>query len=502
MKTGGTLVVTLSKLLSVQAGKHPKKLCIKFENRRISYAEIDRLVSRGAGGFIASGLKPSDRVAILMENCPEYIVTYFSILRAGGVAVPLNTFLTADEIRYILKDAGCKFIIYSNSFLPLVTSVRNSIPALGAMTFNELPDDCGSYDGGEESDTAVLLYTSGTTGFPKGVMLTHRNLRSNAESCMEVMRITDRDRILLFLPLFHAFSFTVCVILPIRSGAAIILLRSVRPFSKIIQSVIRDRITFFVAVPAVYHILSKKKMNILLRRILRFILSIRACISGASALQAQTIQEFEKKFGFPLLEGYGLTEASPVVAVNPLYGRRKPSSVGPPIPGVEAALVDDEGRRIHSGERGELIIRGDNVMRGYYNMQQETRDVLRGGWLYTGDVAKIDEEGYIYIVDRKKDMIIVDGMNIYPREVEDVVVRTWEVEECAMVGIPDGRGSEITVLFVKKRDGASIDDHGIRKILKGVVATYKIPKRIVFIDEFPKTATGKIKKTDLRSWQL
>jgi long-chain acyl-CoA synthetase len=494
--------LTLSVLLSEQAKKYPKKTCIKFENRKISYSEINELVNLGAGGFIAAGLKPRDRAAILMDNCPEYIVAYFSILRAGGIAVPVNTFLTADEIRYILKDSGCKVLVYSDTFSSRIEHIRKNMPEVNALTFRELPESHGRFESGEDSETAVLLYTSGTTGFPKGVMLTNRNLRTNAEACMKVMRLSARDRILLFLPLFHAFSFTVCVILPVLSGATIVLLKSVKPFSKIIKSVIRDRITFFVAVPTVYTILSKKKMNAFVRYVFRFFIAIKACISGASALPESTIHEFEKKFRLPLIEGYGLTEASPVVAVNPLYGERKCASVGPPVPGVKAALVGDDGGRMPVGESGELVVSGDNVMKGYYNKPEETGEVLRAGWLYTGDVARIDEDGYIYIIDRKKDLIIVGGMNIYPREVEEVVIQEQAVEECAMVGIPDGRGSEITALFVKKKEHAIIDDDRIRKLMKGSVAPYKIPKRIVLIEEFPKTATGKIKKNELRNWKL
>jgi long-chain acyl-CoA synthetase len=356
--------LTLSVLLSEQAKKYPKKTCIKFENRKISYSEINELVNLGAGGFIAAGLKPRDRAAILMDNCPEYIVAYFSILRAGGIAVPVNTFLTADEILYILKDSGCKVLVYSDTFLSRIEHIRKNMPEVNALTFRELPESHGRFGSGEDSDTAVLLYTSGTTGFPKGVMLTNRNLRTNAEACMKVMRLSARDRILLFLPLFHAFSFTVCVILPVLSGATIVLLKSVKPFSKIIKSVIRDRITFFVAVPTVYTILSKKKMNAFVRYVFRFFIAIKACISGASALPESTIHEFEKKFRLPLIEGYGLTEASPVVAVNPLYGERKCASVGPPVPGVKAALVGDDGGRMPVGESGELVVSGDNVMKG------------------------------------------------------------------------------------------------------------------------------------------
>jgi long-chain acyl-CoA synthetase len=494
--------LTLSALLSKQAKKHPKSTCIKFENRKISYSEINERVDLGAGGFISAGLRPCERAAILMENCPEYIIAYFSILRAGGITVPLNTFLTADEIIYILRDSGCKILVYSDTFSTLIKHIRKNMPELNAVMFQELPRNGGRFETGKDSDTAVLLYTSGTTGFPKGVMLTNRNLIANAEACMNVMRISARDRIQLFLPLFHAFSFTVCVILPVLSGATIVLLKSVRPFSKIIRSVICDRVTFFVAVPTVYNILSKKKINVFLRYMLRMFLPVRACISGAAALPEQTLYKFEKKFRLPLIEGYGLTEASPVVAVNPLYGERKLSSVGHPLPGVRAAVVDHEGRKMPVGERGELIVSGENIMKGYFNKLDETEKVLRDGWLYTGDVARIDEDGYIYIIDRKKDLIIVGGMNIYPREVEDIVNRAPSVEECAMVGIPDGRGSEVTVLFIKKREHAFIDDDGVRKLLKGSVASYKIPKRTVFVDAFPKTATGKIKKNELRNWKL
>jgi long-chain acyl-CoA synthetase len=222
-------------------------------------------------------------------------------------------------------------------------------------------------------------------------------------------------------------------------------------------------------------------------------------VSGAAALPGDTLHAFEERFKVPLLEGYGLTEASPVVSVNPLKGVRKPTSVGPPLPGVEVAVVGEDGKKMVPGGVGELIVKGPNVMKGYFNKEEETKEVLKDGWLYTGDMARIDEDGYIYIVDRKKDMIIIDGMNIYPREVEDIVTQHPSVEECAMVGISDGRGSEIPVLFIKKKENAILDESEIRKFLKGQIAQFKMPRRIVFVDEFPKTATGKIKKPELRN---
>jgi len=506
--------MTLSALLSERAKEIPKKICIKFEKTKLTYAEMDEAVSLTACGLNQLGLNVKDRAAILMENSPEYIISYFAIVRAGGISVPLNTFLTQGEISYILNDCSCKILIYSKKFLPQTEEIKKNIPDLKIVLFDEISRIPPSpplvkpwlVEGGEggfdEDDVAVLLYTSGTTGFPKGAMLTHGNLISNAKACMEVMHLSHKDRVLLFLPMFHSFSFTVCVILPIYSGISIVLLTSVKPFSKIIKSIFKDRITLFVAVPTVYNILSKKRMPFFLRHIFRFFMNIRVCVSGAAALPQDTLHVFEKRFKVPLLEGYGLTEASPVVSVNPLKGMRKPTSVGPPLPGVEVAVVGEDGKKMSSGETGELIVKGANVMKGYFNKEEETKEVLKDGWLYTGDMARIDEDGYIYIVDRKKDLIIIDGMNIYPREVEDIATQYPPVEECAMVGISDGRGSEIPVLFIKKRENAIVDEGEIRRSLKGRIAQFKMPRRIIFIEEFPKTATGKIKKPDLRKWKI
>jgi long-chain acyl-CoA synthetase len=494
--------MTLSALLSEKAKKIPKKTCIKFEKKRFTYSEIDNIVSLVAGGLNTLGLRTNDRVAILMDNCPEYIISYFAIVRAGGIVVPLNTFLTPDEISFILHDSACKILLYSNSFIPQIEEIHKSVSALKTLVFNEIPQQEVAHYVGNDEEIAVFLYTSGTTGFPKGAMLTHKNLISNTDASMKALHVSHRDRFLLFLPLFHSFTFTACVLVPVYSGASIILLKSVKPFSKVINSIIKDRITLFAGVPTIYNILSKKKMPFFLRSILRFLINVRACISGAAALPEETIYAFEKRFNVPLIEGYGLTEASPVVAVNPLNGIRKPTSVGLPVPGVEVAVVGENGERLTAGEIGELVVRGPNVMKGYFNRQEETEAVLKDYWLYTGDMAKIDEDGYVYIIERKKDLIIADGMNIYPREVEDFLQKHPAIEECAMVGIPDGRGSELSILYVKRKEAVSVDEKEIRNYLIGHLALFKIPRRIVFIDEFPRTATGKIKKVELRKWKV
>ncbi|MEW6601504.1 MAG: long-chain fatty acid--CoA ligase [Nitrospirota bacterium] len=494
--------MTLGNLLSENAGRYSNRTFIRFEGRKLSYSETDRLVSLCAGGLSSIGLQVQGRVAILMENCPEYIISYFGILRAGCITIPINTFLTPEEISYILRDSGAKFLIYSDCFTPHIEKIKGDVQGLTALKFDEIPREEPGTSLVYGSDVAVFLYTSGTTGFPKGAMLTHSNLISNARASAEALQVSYRDRFLLFLPLFHSFAFTACVLVPVCSGASIVLLKSVKPFSNVIKSIIRYRITLFAGVPTIYNILASKRISFMMRFLLRLLLNIRACISGAAALPADTLHTFETRFKVPLIEGYGLTEASPVVAVNPLDRIRKPSSVGLPVQGVEVAVIREDGNKVPAGEVGELIVKGPNVMKGYFNKEEETWTVLRDGWLHTGDMAKIDEDGYIFIVDRKKDMIIVDGMNIYPREVEELILRHDSVEECAMVGLPDGRGSETPLLYVKKKEGADVEENDIRDALKGHIASYKIPRKIIFIDEFPRTATGKIKKTELRKREV
>ncbi len=493
--------MTLGEILTETSKRFPHKTCISFEGTKITYSQIDKTVRRVSGGLKKLGLCERDRAAILMRNCPEYIITYFAIICSGGIAVPVNTFLIAKEVAYILNDSGCRILLYDIKHKKIVNSIKEHLPDIKTAMYEEIPEEEAPNYSGYDEETAVLLYTSGTTGFPKGAVLTHLNLISNIKACLKVMLFTHEDKVLLFLPLFHSFSFTVCVLLPIYSGATIVLLESVKPFSKVIKSILKDRITLFVGVPTIYNILVRKKIPFIFRFLINYFIKIRACVSGASALPKETILKFEKTFNLPLLEGYGLTEASPVIAVNPLNGVRKPGSVGPPLEGIDVAIVDDNNEKLKTGEKGELIAKGPNIMKGYFNMERETNDVLKEGWLYTGDMAKIDEDGYIYIIDRKKDLIIKDGLNIYPSEIETSVLRYPSVEECAMVGIKGTKGSEMPVLFIKKKDDVLLQEKEIRDYLKENVAMFKMPKKIIFLKEFPKTSTGKIKKNELRRWK-
>ena len=284
-------MMTLSALLSKRAEEHPRKIFIRFEKKKLSYSEADEKISLIAGGLKKLGLNAGDRTAILMENCPEYIISYFAILRAGGIVVPINTFLTASVVSYILKDCGCRMLIYGEKFSSHAGEIKNDIPDIRILMFDEIlkisrsniiknppihPLTKGGKGGFfDEVETAVILYTSGTTGFPKGAMLTHKNLLSNAEACIKIMNLTAKDRVLLFLPLFHAFTFTVCVIVPVFAGACIVLLPSVKPFSRVIKSIFKDRITLFVAVPAIYNILARKRLPFFLKHLLKYFLNIR-----------------------------------------------------------------------------------------------------------------------------------------------------------------------------------------------------------------------------------
>ena len=496
-------IAPLDQVLHQRAAKTPGATFVKYEGKKFSFREMDRLATVFAAGLIERGMKPGDRVALLCHNCPHYIAAYFGIIRGGGIVLPLNNLLTAEEIDFILNDAGVMICLYDAD----CAGTAQKLPKSGSRALfmlNELahanPDINAfvSPPHGAE-DVSTILYTSGTTGRPKGALLTHSNFLSNAMAATQVIHVTHKDKFVVFLPLFHSFTFTVCVILPLITGAMISLLPGVRPFSKVVKSLILDRITLFVAIPTVYKILAEKNMPYFIK----LLLNLRLCVSGAAPLPVKVINEFEAAFKVPLLEGYGLTEASPVVSINPLEKEhRKPGTVGLPLPGVSVKVLDDSGGQLPPGVPGELVVKGPNVMRGYLNKPEETAKTIKDGWLYTGDVASIDQSGHIRIIDRKKDMIIVDGLNVYPYEVEEVLYRHTAVKDCSMIGVPHEHeeGKELGMMYVVLREGAKATPKELRDYLTEHVAHYKIPRRFLFTEELPRTATGKIMKKELRNW--
>lgn len=441
------------------------------------------------------GVKPGDRVALWLKNCPQFVPALYGILGTGAAVAPINNFLKPDEVTYILKDCDAGVIITDASMGEGVARLVSSIPKLRAWNvedFPKLPQPPGSFsllDRGD-NDLAVIIYTSGTTGHPKGAMLSHNNLLSNVESCRRILEAVDSDRFVVLLPMFHSFMMTVGLLLPTIVGGSLVLIRSIHPPKNILQEIIQHKATILPAIPQFFRTLANAQVP------KEF--PLRLCISGGAPLPGEILREFTEKMTIPLIEGYGLSEASPVVSMNPLHGPWKAGSIGVPVPNVEVSVQDDEGRPLKVGETGEICVRGPNVMQGYWNRPDETANALRAGWLLTGDIGHQDSDGYFYITDRKKDMLLVNGINVYPREIEEVIYQFPGVKEVAVIGIPDARKGEQPLAFVAAAEGQQVDEKALLQFVREKLADYKVPRRVVFMLALPRNATGKILKTALR----
>ncbi len=515
----GELPTALLDLLRESAETFPLRIAVIAEKRKISYRDLWRETVKLAGCFRdLLGISPGEKAAILLPNSDQYVTCFFAVLASGGIVVPLSTFLKAEEIHYILTDCQAKVLITSAAFLrsreekdgcPLEKILRGFLAAGGLervvlvderregflylcdLLGRGRPAETVSAAGGDE--TAVILYTSGTVGNPKGVELSHRNLISNVLASRAAVRIDHRDRFLVILPLFHAFALTVCMLIPVAAGAVMVIPGSLKPFHRLLRRLVFDRVTIIVGIPQLFGLFRNLRIPSFFLRFLR----IRLCISGAAPLDGEVLLDFTRKFRIPLLEGYGLTEAAPVVSINPLGGE-KPGSVGIPLPGVEVKVVDELEKELPAGETGELIVRGPGVMKGYHRRPEETAQAIRDGWLFTGDLARIDQAGYVYIVDRKKDLIIVHGMNLYPREVEDVIARIPEVKAAAVIGKADRFRGEVPVAVISCREGAVLTEKDVREFCKSRLAAYKVPHLVIFRNNLPLTPTGKVLKRELR----
>jgi long-chain acyl-CoA synthetase len=411
--------------------------------------------------------------------------------------VPLNNFLKPAEVSYILRDSGTNVIITDASMAENVEKLKADHPNLRVLNVEEIPPPQSSYNvalAQGERDLAVIIYTSGTTGRPKGAMLTHSNLLHNVNSCRKALELIGEDRIVVLLPMFHSFMMTVGILLPMLVGGSIVLIKSVHPPKNIVAEIIRHRATLLPAVPQFFRMLTHGGMP--------QDMPLRLCISGGAPLPAEILREFTEKFSIPLLEGYGLSEASPVVSFNPIHGPWKAGSIGVPIHDVEVSVQNDAGEILPPNTTGEVCVRGGNVMQGYWNQPQESAAVLRNGWLLTGDIGHRDTDGYFYITDRKKDMLLVNGINVYPREIEEVLYKYPGVKEVAVIGIPDTRKGEQPVAFLAANDGAQLDAATILHWLRERLADYKVPKKIIQLPQLPRNATGKILKTALRDHPL
>ncbi|MBD3246647.1 MAG: long-chain-fatty-acid--CoA ligase [Candidatus Omnitrophica bacterium] len=506
------MIRTLEELLDATAARFPDRIYIEYGAKKITYCQAAAVSRKFAQVLRDRGVTAGDRVALWLPNCPEFVFAFFAVLRAGAVAVPVNTLLLREEARYIVEDAGAKVMVCSAGKAQEAKNILSRVPSLewiavspgsetgnGVFSFWELVRAAEELQEGPPAEPlrlAEIVYTSGTTGRPKGACLTHRNLLANVNDCAQVIRANKRDVFICLLPLFHSFASTVCMLLPCAAGAKTVILRSVRPFKRVVRTILRKRVTVFIGVPSLYGILSEMRLPFA-RRILAALLNpVRVCISGAAALPPQVTRRFEKKFRRPLLQGYGLTEASPVVSLNPLKGRRVPESVGVSLPSVRVRIEDPRGNECAPGEVGELVVSGPNVMQGYFHLDEATARTLRNGWLYTGDLAKKDTLGFLYIMGRAKEMINVRGLNVYPREIEEVLYRCPGVHEAAVVGVMHRRRGEVPVAFVAAE--AHVEERRLMRHLRESIASYKVPLRIIKKPVLPKNPTGKIVKSELQ----
>ena len=528
--------VPLDHLLRESARKHPDAVAIIFEGRKVKYKELDEAVDRLATALQDLGVKKGDKVAIFLPNCPQFVIAYYAILRAGGVVTAVNPLYTERELEYQLNNAeaigiftldllyekvahvrdktGLKFVIVTSikDYLPKVKAVLGTLlkkvptarvePAPGVYFFTDLlkrhPPEPKPVQIDPKEDLACLQYTGGTTGVPKGAMLTHHNLVSNAVAASYWLNAEEAREVHVgVLPLFHIYGMTTVMNSPIyKAGATILIPRF--DAKKVLEAIHKYRATVFCGVPTLYAMLldypELGKYDLT---------SIKFCISGAAPLPPEIQKRFMEITGGVLVEGYGLTEASPVTHANPLDRTMrtvKIGSIGVPWPDTDAKIVDLETgeKELPPGEVGELVVRGPQVMKGYWKMPEETAQALRNGWLYTGDIAKMDEDGYFYIVDRKKDLIKYKGYSVYPRELEDVLYEHPAVKLCAVVGKPDPVAGEIPKAFVVLKEGATATPEELMEFVNKRVAPYKRIREVEIRSELPLSAAGKVLRRVLR----
>jgi len=494
--------MNLTAAFAAAAQKHSTKIAVFWGDEEHSYESLLAQANRLAAHLQHNlGIRPGDRVGLWLKNCPQFVPSLFAVLASGAVVVPINNFLKPEEIRHVLDDADINVLITEAAnaeHLPALLAFRPQLQVWQVEAFAQLEKPAAVPPAAhhapnrqtQRDDLAVIIYTSGTTGRSKGAMLTHGNLLHNVESCRQVLAAVDHDRFVVLLPMFHSFMLCVGVLLPLLVGGSMVLIRSLHPPKNIIHDIYRRRATILPAVPSFFRTLAGTPMP--------EGLPLRLCISGGAPLPVEILSEFNRHVPIPLIEGYGLSEASPVVSMNPIAGPHKEGSIGKPIPDVEVTVQDDAGSFLPVGATGEICVRGGNVMRGYWNQPEATAKTIRDGWLLTGDVGHADADGYFYITDRKKDMLIVNGINVYPREIEEILYQIPGVKEAAVVGVPDPRRGEHPVAFVAAKDGTALEEKNILTLLRQKLADYKVPKKITFLPALPRNATGKVLKRELR----
>ncbi len=509
--------LNLATLLRESVKRNPEHTALIYDDFRMKYSQLEAASNQFANALVQAGIKPGQKVAMMLPNIPQFVFTYYGILKAGAVVVPLNVLLRTPEVTYHLEDSDSVMLIVWEGFLPEALGGFRDTPGCQSMVVVNLPgsttvpegeniqnlttflaDQAPTFDMVQTmpDDTAVILYTSGTTGKAKGAELTHFNMFFNARVQIESLGINWQpdDVTLIALPLFHSFGQTCVMNASMSAGLTMTMMARFDPV-KAFEIIQRDRVTAFSGVPTMYFYLlnhpDRKKFDLS---------SLRICSSGGAAIPVEVLTAWEKEFGVKILEGYGLSETSPTASFNVLFKPPKPGSVGLPLWGVDMQVVDENDNPLPVGQSGELLIRGHCVMKGYLKRPEATAEAMRGGWFHSGDVAKFDEDGYIYIVDRIKDLIIRGGYNVYPREIEEVLYAHPAVAEAAVIGIPDtALGEEVKAVVVLK-PGVSASAEEIRDYVKERVAANKYPRLVQISQEpLPKNATGKILKRELKA---
>jgi long-chain acyl-CoA synthetase len=512
-------MINLASVLEDSAREVPGKEAVIFGQTRLTYAQLHAAANQVAHGLTASGVVKGDKIAVSCPNLPFFPIVYFGILQAGAAVVPLNVLFKKDEIAYHLEDSQAVgyFCFQGTDELP--------IGQMGHAAFSEV-DTCrhfwliesgaphalegvetlaGLREGRpvtgtsaltEPGDTAVILYTSGTTGQPKGAELSHANIMMNAVSSKEILQAQEDDIHLVCLPLFHSFGQVCQLVTGFYCRATLVLMARFEP-GEAWTLMDREGVTVFCGVPTMYwSLLEHGEADQF--DIEKIAAKMRLAVSGGAAMPVEIMRAFEERFQVPILEGYGLSESSPVATFSRIGRERKPGSVGLPIWGVTVKIVDDQGEEVAQGKSGQILLRGHNVMKGYYRREEATAETIRDGWLHTGDVGQLDEDGYLYIVDRVKDMIIRGGFNVYPRELEEVLVTHPDISLAAVIGIPDQEHGEEVKAYIVPKQGAELDAASVIAWSKEHMAAYKYPRVVEIRDGLPMTATGKILKKELR----
>lgn len=530
--------IPVPELLDRAAAKYPSHIALIFFGNKVSYKELQSMINCFASALSGIGTKKGDRIVLVLPNCVEFVIAYFASLKIGAIVVPTNPMYSLREMEFQLKDCGAetmvildmlynkykKVIETSPAKKCIITSIKDFLPLTkglvlpikqwfdkinrkveakeGIFFFKKLLDSNKEISGHAAIDVeevALLQYTGGTTGVSKGVMLTHKNLVANAFQCRIWLFVLNdgEEKVLLVLPLFHIFALTA-LNFSILLGASIVLHPQFK-IKEVLKSIDNQKVTFFPAVPSIFNIMNNspylKKHDIS---------SLKFCFSGGAGLPAEVSDKFEKLTSIKIYEGYGLSEASPVTHVNPISENRKIGTIGLPLPGTDIKIVKGKlfQRSQSPGSEGELLVSGPQVMKGYWNRPDETKKVLSKGWLYTGDIAKMDEQGFCQIIDRKKEMIIVGGNNIYPREIEELLYEKTEIQEAAVIGLPDKSRGEYIKAFVVLKEGAVLKEEDVISYCKENLSPIKVPRRVEFRNNLPKSLIGKILKRVLKEEEM